>query len=96
MCNSTNPAKQDLAGLAARVRLSCRDLVGRHRHLVVSVRESDLILHVPPGEVAILDARGMARLVEALQAADVILGTASTHRSTHPLDAPERGRRPPK
>ena len=81
MNHSTNPTAglpADPVGIAPPIRLVCRDAVGRRRSLTVTVRNGDLVLQAPPGEVAVLDSFRVARLVEVLHAADVLLGVHVT------------------
>lgn len=49
------------------VNLPCRDALDRPRLLTLTVHADHLVLHAPPGEVAVLDAAAVVALAAAIR-----------------------------
>ena len=80
----TQTTPGDPAEPASGIQVTCRDALGRHRQLTVSIRGRSLVLHAPPGETAILTVREAADLVDALNDADAVLTTRTAGTATSP------------
>lgn len=70
------------------IRVQCRDALGREQHITIVVRGGDIIVHIPPGEVAILDVDGIARLAAAAHTAAILAtdrprGAGTAHDGRH-------------